>query len=359
MKIGEIDQNLAVQSRLEIEGLRYRSALEEPFDIYGLYQAKETGLYRRMPEAAAKQVSPGVLGLSEHTAGGRIRFRTDSPYVTVKAKLTGQCFMPHMPLTGSHGLDLYVFDGEEDLYQGTFVPLFDSPEDYESVVYLQDAKMQEITIHLPLYSGVAELYIGLDEKAEVEHGRKYRPVKPVLYYGSSITQGGCASRPGNHYPAAIARKNNVDFLCLGFSGSAKGEPEMADYLAGLETSVFVCDYDHNAPDREYLEATHAAFYRRYREANPDTPIIFVSRPDIRLTNETDVRRRDVIYQTYIEALKNGDGRVYFVDGFQLFGGDRRYDCTVDGCHPNDLGFFRMAEVIGEMVGHCLAYSGQS
>ena len=110
MKIGEIDRNLEVQSKLEISGLKYRSALEEPFEIYGLYRPKETGQYRRMPAEVAERVSEGVVGLSSHTAGGRIRFRTDSPYVAVKAKLTGQCFMSHMPLTGSHGLDLYVYD---------------------------------------------------------------------------------------------------------------------------------------------------------------------------------------------------------------------------------------------------------
>lgn len=354
MKIGEIDRNLAVQSKLEISGLKYQSALEEPFEIYGLYQPKETGQYRRMPAEVAERVSEGVVGLSSHTAGGRIRFRTDSTYVAVKAKLTGQCFMSHMPLTGSHGLDLYVYDGTADIFQGTFVPPFDSPEDYESVVYVRNRGMNEITIHLPLYSGISELYIGLDEHAEVGQGRRYCPVEPVLYYGSSITQGGCASRPGNHYPAAIARAYNVDYLCLGFSGGAKGEAEMADYLAGLPASVFVCDYDHNAPDAEHLEGTHAALYRRYRESNPQTPIVFVSKPDIRPDDSGDVRRRDVVYRTYIEALRGGDERVYFLDGFHLFAGDRRYDCTVDGCHPNDAGFFRMAEAIGELVRHCLA-----
>ena len=98
---------------------------------------------------------------------------------------------------------------------------------------------------------------------------------------------------------------------------------MADYLAGLPASVFVCDYDHNAPDAEHLEGTHAALYRRYRKSNPQTPIVFVSKPDIRPDDSGDVRRRDVVYQTYIEALRGGDERVYFLDGFHLFAGDRR------------------------------------
>lgn len=353
MKLGEIDYNLAVQSTLDINGLKYRNALQEPFDIYGLCRAKESGLYMRLPMETAEKVSPGVMNLSTHTAGGRLRFRTDSNYAAVKVQLRDAHWMPHMPLTGSHGLDLYVYDGVRDLYQGSFIPPVEHPESFESVVWFPDARMREITIHMPLYSGVRELLIGLDENAQVGHGRKYRDISPVLYYGSSITQGGCVSRPGNHYCSAIAREINADFVCMGFSGSAKGEAEMAEYLAGIEASVFVCDYDHNAPDSRHLEATHPQVYRRYREAHSRTPIILVSRPNIRLAEKEDIRRRDVIYRTYQGALEKGDENVYFIDGFQLFAGDRRYDCTVDGTHPNDLGFFRMAEVIGELVKHCL------
>ena len=129
---------------------------------------------------------------------------------------------------------------------------------------------------------------------------------------------------------------------------------MAEYLAGIDASVFVCDYDHNAPDSRYLGETHWKVYSRYRAAHPGTPVILVSRPNIRLNDQEDIRRRDVVYQTYRNALENGDRNVYFIDGYQLFAGSRRDDCTVDGTHPNDLGFFRMAEVIGEMVKKCLS-----
>lgn len=353
MKLGEIDKNLQVESTLNIKGLKYRNALEAPFGIYGFCHPRETGQYVRLPRETAARISPGVESLSMHTSGGRIRFRTDSAYVAVKVQLQDAHWMPHMPLTGSHGLDLYVYEKGQDLYQSSFIPPMEHPECYESAVYFPDSRMRELTIHLPLYSGMESLAIGVEENAHLEEGRPYRAVKPVLYYGSSITQGGCVSRPGNHYPAAIARETNVDFLCLGFSGGAKGEAEMAAYLAGIEASVFVCDYDHNAPDSRYLGETHFRVYRCYREAHPDTPVILVSRPNIRLQETEDIARRDVIYRTYQEAYAAGDRNVYFVDGFQLFAGKRRYDCTVDGTHPNDLGFFRMAETIGEMVKHCL------
>lgn len=354
MKIDEIDKNLAVESKLDIPGIKYRNALDTPFDIYGLYRAKETGKYIRLPENTAEKVSTGVHDLSTHTSGARLRFRTDSPYVAIKAELAERGAMPHMPLSGSHGFDLYVFDGKRDLYQGSFIPPYDSMNSYESVVRFSDARMREITIHFPLYNGVKEFLIGVNENAQTAPGRKYRPIKPVVYYGSSITQGGCASRPGNHYPCAIARETNVDFLCLGFSGSARGEREIAEYLAGIPASVFVCDYDHNAPNNEHLKNTHYNLYQCYRKNNPKTPVILISRPDISLHSEEDIQRRDTIYRTYLAARESGDENVYFIDGFSLFSGKRRQDCTVDGCHPNDLGFFRMAEVIGEYIHHCLS-----
>lgn len=354
MKLSEIDKNLAVPTSLDIKGLEYRNALQDPFAVYGLYHPKETGQYMRLPMEAAEKISPGVASLSTHTAGGRIRFRTDSNYVAVKVRLRDAHWMPHIPLTGSHGLDLYVWDGVQEGYFGSFIPPIEHPDDYESVIWFPDGKMREITIHMPLYSGIEELFIGVREGARLEPGRKYRDGQAVLYYGSSITQGGCVSRPGNHYPSAIARETNVDFVCMGFSGNAKGEAEMADYLTGIPTSVFVCDYDHNAPSWEHLQETYPLLYRRYREVHPYVPVILVSRPNIRLWEEEDVRRRDVVYRTYQSALEAGDKNVYFVDGYQLFAGRRRYDCTVDGTHPNDLGFFRMAEVIGGLVKYCLA-----
>lgn len=353
MKIGEADPNLDVPSGLNIEGLEYYDLQQKPFAIYGLYQNDASGRYMRFPAEKAEKVSPGVRELNLCTAGARVRFCTDSPYVAVKAELTSGEIMPHMPVTGSHGMDLYVCENGQDVFRGAFVPPATSPHSYEGVVFFYSSIDREITIHLPLYSGVKSLLIGVDRNARIKEGRKYRPVKPVVYYGSSITQGGCVSRPGNHYPAAIARETNADFICLGFSGGAKGEKEMADYLAGLKASVFVCDYDHNAPSVQHLQDTLWPVYEIYREKNPDVPVIFISRPNIRFGNREELARRDIIYRTYSRAMEAGDENVYFIDGFQLFSGPRRYDCTVDGVHPNDAGFFRMAEVIGEVVRHCL------
>ena len=165
----------------------------------------------------------------------------------------------------------------------------------------------------------------------------------MVYYGSSITQGGCASRPGNIYQNILSRELNMDYFCMGFSGSAKVEKEIADYMAGLEMCAFVSDYDYNAPSVEHLERTHFALYEAIRNKNPELPYIMITLPSKGI-NEA-VSRRKIIMESYIKALDRGDKNVYFIDGGSLFAGDEYDNCTVDGCHPNDLGFYRMARGI--------------
>ena len=198
-------------------------------------------------------------------------------------------------------------------------------------------------MYFPLYNAVNSLEIGLDEQASVCEGKRYREIKPIVYYGSSITQGGCASRPDNCYQALISKWNNIDYINLGFSGCARGEEAIADYLPTIESSLFVCDYDYNANTPEDLEKTHYRLYERYRAVRPDTPILFISRPNFKGTEE-DKLREGVVCGTYERAKAQGDNNVYFLAGKTLFGPDRE-NCTVDGCHPNDLGFYRMAKKI--------------
>jgi len=136
----------------------------------------------------------------------------------------------------------------------------------------------------------------------------------------------------------------LDFYNFGFSGSAKGELEMADYINTIDMSLFIMDYDHNAPNVEHLLNTHEPFFRRIREANPNLPILILSKPDFDYTVDGK-ERRAVIENTYNNAVKAGDKNVYFIDGETFFGENDRHLCTIDRIHPNDLGFYRMASVI--------------
>ncbi len=185
----------------------------------------------------------------------------------------------------------------------------------------------------------------MEEDARVEAPTPYELGRPMVFYGSSITEGGCASRAANAYSALLSKWLDADYMNLGFSGSAKGEPELAAYIAGLEMSVFVYDYDHNAPDPEHLEKTHEPFFRTIRQAQPELPVLFLTKPDFDLDPAAAMLRRSIILRTCENARASGDQNVYFIDGETYFGSKDREACTVDGCHPNDLGFMRMAETI--------------
>lgn len=345
MDIGTVDKNLKVETTLAEKDIVWYNCRDEIFDIYGLYNPRRAAAFERMPQDVAEATSPGVLYLAKNTAGGRVRFCTDSRYVAIK--YIGNFFnMGHMPLTGSTGFDLYIDDDGGSKFYRTFVPPINFKDDYDSIVYLPEGK-KYITINFPLYNNVKDLFIGLSNGASLDHGKKYKYEKPVVYYGSSITQGGCASRPGNSYQAIISRMLDCDYINLGFSGCGKGEKPMCDYIANLDMSVFFMDYDHNAPDTEHLKNTHEALYLAVREKHPNIPIVMASKIDT--DNDANfAKRRAIIYETYSKAVERGEN-VYFIDGEQVFGIDFRDCCTVDGCHPNDYGFVMMAKYFAPYV----------
>jgi lysophospholipase L1-like esterase len=187
--------------------------------------------------------------------------------------------------------------------------------------------------------------IGIDDDSIIEAPTPYINKKPVVFYGSSITEGGCASRVGNAYNAALSRQLNMDYINFGFSGSAKGEPEMAEFIASVPMSIFVMDYDYNAPDANHLQNTHEPFFRIIREKHPDLPIVMLSNPNYRLNPEENEKRLAVIRKTYENAKARGDKNVYLISGENFYGDEDIYACTVDKIHPNDHGFALMTSEI--------------
>lgn len=342
--ISLIDSNFKVDTKLDIADIRFYDVKQAPFEINGVFY--ESGKFRRLPEAVAKAVNDGVFGLHANTAGGRVRFKTNSPYIAIHAKMPDIGKMPHFALTGSAGFDLYAGEATEK-YTATFVPPFSIKDGYESKVDFVSSKMRGITINFPLYSEVSELYIGVSNTAEICPPEPYKIKKPVVYYGSSITQGGCASRPGNSYESILSRRFNADYINLGFSGSARGETEIAEYISKLEMSAFVYDYDHNAPTAEHLKNTHEKMFKLIRKAKPDLSVVMLSRPKYCLTDDEKMRL-EIIRTTYCNALDSGDKNVYFIDGSTLMAMAEN-EGTVDNCHPNDLGFMSMAEAVGNVL----------
>ncbi len=340
MRIDEIDKNLAVDKSIDKSGLKFFSFEDEPFRIYGDLRREDNGFLYRIPRAVAEKTSRRVAGLAGCTAGGRVKFKTDSKRIAIIARYRDIHTMSHFPITGSIGLDLYA----DNCYKATFTPPVSMPNmAYESLATFDCSAEREITVNLPSYSMLNELYIGIDEGATLSAPTPYKNEKPIVYYGSSITQGACSSRPGATYQSRLARWLDWDYINLGFSGSAYAEEAIIDYIASLDMSVFVCDYDHNAKTLEYLEATHMPIYRKIRAKQPELPIIFMTRPNSKFS-ENRLLRRAIIKKTYDTAISEGDKNVYFLDPTECMPliAD---DATVDSCHPTDLGFYFIASAL--------------
>ena len=341
MRIEDIDKNLKPQGLPEGVELEYFDVREEPLRVFGLMYEDDS--FCRLPDAVAKATSGGVYALHEHCAGGRVTFATDSKYVAIVCRVRSIGKMPHFSTIGSAGFDLY----EGNVFQCSFFPPYDYNDGYSaSYAFTDNSKLRNLLINFPLYTAVESLYIGIEKGASLKAYNPYRDLPPIVYYGSSITQGGCASRPGNAYQAKISRELAVDHINLGFSGSAKGEEVMAEYIASLPMSAFVLDYDHNAPSVEHLEKTHERFYKIIREKNPTLPIVLASAPDFWKPSKAGQRskelRRAVVLQTYIKNHRE-DKNLYFVDGASFYQSTDSDYCSVDGCHPNDCGFYYMAK----------------
>lgn len=344
MKIEELDKNFQAAKIGDLE-VRYYDALRAPFELEGFPWRDPARVFNRLPASfTEKEVNAGALSLSPHTAGGAIRFRTDSPHLALRTVLANSYDMNHMPRSGSSGFDLYAGSGKAIRFLKVVQPDSGQKELETLLLGGQPREMTDWTLNLPLYGSAAKIELGLAPGAKLAKPTPHAVAKPVLFYGSSITQGGCASRPGNAYTSLLCRAVDAPQINLGFSGSGRGEPAVAEAIAGLDLAAFVMDYDHNAPTLEHLQNTHAAFFKIIRAKNPKLPVIMLSKCDFwGLQWEKD--RRAVIRQTYNNAVRAGDGRVWFIDGETLFGKQDRDACTVDGCHPNDLGFYRMFRAI--------------
>ncbi len=346
MGIERIDKNFATSQTVECkDGMAYYAIPNERFDLYGVYYCEKTHRFTRMPDDVAERVSEGVRLLAPWTAGGRLRFSTNSSKIEIKVEYDELYTMRHMPIFGQGGFTLLEErEAGRKLYK-VLAPNFTDEKGFTDVALLPaDGKMHDYILFFPLYNGVKSLTVGLEETACVKGGKKYRDEKPILYYGSSITQGGCVSRADNAYQAWIEKWNNLDFINLGFSGNAKAEDTMIEYLAGIACSLFVCDYDHNAPNAEHLQNTHFKLYEGFRKTHPDTPILFLTKPDW-FNDPQGEERAKIIRQTYLRARKQGDKNVCFLHGKNFYKVSEREYCSVDGCHPNDLGFYRMAQAI--------------
>ncbi len=347
-ELGITDEKLTSLDDLRFYNVRTTSG----FNIHGIMRSADDKCFVRFPEEVAEKVSEPVAAHNYFTAGGRVRFTTTSSYVAIKTTIGSNSISTTTSVLLGDGFDVYIKRGDKEIFSGNLMPqLHLNPNGYADVITLPEGE-KEITLYMPIYCPINELYIGLDSKSTLKAHSAYKYTKPVLYYGSSITEGCGASRPGMAYTAIVSRKVDTDYISLGFGGSAKGEDAIIEYLASVDCSVFVLDYDHNAPTPEHLAATHEKLYLRFRETHPDTPVIILHRPVFTSGYHPVIGRRKIIYDTYYNACARGE-KVLIVDDYHIDDPQLCGEWSADGVHPNDLGMTYMAKYVSKALKYAL------
>lgn len=352
MDIAKIDRFMQARPAAE-EGVRWLAPFEPPLALEGFAFFAQDGAYRRLPldsDAVFSRIGRTALTeLGTNTAGGCVRFRSSTGRVLVKARLASACAMHHMPSTGQGGFDCYLRrPGGAWRYGGPSV--FGHGETFYTAALWNggDREEKEFLIHFPLYTGVEEVWVGVDADAAVEAPAPRAADGTAAVYGTSIDQGGCASHPGMAFPAILARALDTQIYNFGFSGNACLEPEMADVLARVPgLRLLVVDVEANAGPLGYL-GRMPAFLARLRTACPRLPILVVSAPlgplEAQLPGRVAQKDawRAAQKDAVVQARTDGDTNIAFLDGRTLWpdGGE---ECTVDGVHPTDLGFYFMAQ----------------
>ena len=303
--------------------------------------------FDRLPSRAKGEVRAAVWSLSRHSAGMSVRFSTDADQIWVDYKLTSsKLALPHMPATGVSGIDLY---GRDTAGQWRWVAVNrPATQTIKSKLIgnLLPGK-RDYMAYLPLYNGVEYLKFGVPSGATFETIAP-RAEKPIVFYGTSITHGACASRPGMPHPAILGRRFDRPVINLGFSGNGKMETAVGKYLCELDPCVYVIDCLPNMVGNE-VAARAEPLVLQLREARPNTPILLVedrtyaNAEFVRGSNTRHNESRAALRAAYDKLVKAGMKQIGYLRGELLLGEDR--DDTTDGSHPSDLGFFRHADAM--------------
>ncbi len=308
-------------------------------------EAERKSYFDRLPAEADGKVTPAVWSLSRDSAGLMFRFRTDATTIYAHYKVTkAQLAMPHMPATGVSGLDLYARDAD-GRWRWVQVVRPATQEMKVRVAEGLDAGEREYALYLPLYNGVEFLSVGVPEGRKFE-GLRPRP-KPVVFYGTSITHGACASRPGMVHTGILGRRLDVPVVNLGFSGNGRMDKAVGDFLVRIDAAAYVIDCLPNMGAKDVAEKC-VPLVKQLRAARPDTPIILVE--DRRNTDSWIIASRRkhhddnhaALKAAYEQLVKEGVKGLSYVPGDRLYGDDA--EGATDGSHASDLGFHRQADV---------------
>ncbi len=314
--------------------------------------------FDRLPYRAEGVVRDAVWSLSRHSAGLHARFVTDATEIRARWSLTSaNLAMPHMAATGVSGLDLYAKD-DQGHWRWLAVGRPDKPTNDVVLVSGLPAQRREYLLYLPLYNGTQSAEIGVPSGNELVPAGPWGTGsrQPLVFYGTSILHGACASRPGMTHAAILGRRFQFPHINLGFSGNGKMEPEMAALLAELDPSVYVLDCLPNMNATEVAERVEP-FVRTLRRAHPKTPIILVEDRTyadaflVASKRERNDSSRAALQAAFQRLRKSGIRDLHYLAGAALLGEDG--EGTVDSSHPNDLGFMRQADAHARVLGPLL------
>lgn len=315
-------------------------------DVEGRGWTQTNEYYDRLPARAEGLVPDPVWTLSRQSAGLCARFVTDATSIQARWRLTSdKLAMPHMPATGVSGLDLYVRHEGRWRWLGIGQP----KEQSASAILTGNlpAGEREYLLYLPLYNGVSSVELGLAKRTKLAKADPYPAGhKPIVFYGTSITQGGCASRPGMVHTAILGRRLNRPIINLGFSGNGRMEPAIATLFAELDPAVYVLDCLPNMSAAEVAERVEP-FVATLRSAHSDTPILLVEDRNysdsflVVAKRQRNADSRAALKNAFDRLAKAGTKQLYYLAGDQLLGDDN--EGTVDSSHPTDLGFVRQAD----------------
>ena len=345
MKVSEC-KTYDIETKSTVQDVKFLKITDAPFKIYGVTHDGEG--FTRMPKEIAEGASESVRKRYRNTAGGRLRFNTNSRQFCMAVKLGTKTNLSFLTYHAASSFDVYagvnhvssVRCHPEELY-------------YEFDKDTRNGGRAVITMNFPLFDNVEEVYVGLSADADVwEAEDTYETERPVVFYGAGVTQGIAGSRPGMTVGAQLGREFNFDHLNFGFYDGLDGSGVMADYLSGLDMTALVYDCDEKAAPEE-LARIYEPTFLKFREKQPKTPVVFLTSPYLEITE--DVKRRyDIVKGTYENALKSGDKNVYFVDAYGFFPEDLRLsDMTPDGKHFNDIALYYIKEAVKPVIAKIL------
>ena len=337
--------------QLQAQQLMYYDASR--FPLLGK-ATQDTGTrYERLPDSLKNISRPPLWNLSRNSAGMAIRFRSNSTQIAVKWESLFNNHMNHMTDVGIKGLYLYCWEGNK---QWRFVNSArpSGKTNQATIIANMLPTEREYMLYLPLYDGLVSLSIGVDSLATIDQPLIDYPIrkKPVVFYGTSILQGGCASRPGMAHTNIISRRLNRECINLGFSGNAFLDLEVAKVISEVDASVFILDFVPNA-SVEQMKERMETFYRIIRSKHPDTPIIFIEDPifthtryDEKIAKEVQ-RKNDTLKEIFNRLKKEDEKNIIFISSKDMLGEDG--EATVDGVHFTDLGMTRYADLVCPII----------